>query len=154
MKEIGEVIAGGRTATVRISRKAECEGCKMCSFRRGENYVKVRAENAAGAVAGDTVEVVAEKSFTLQASLIVYILPLLIAAAGLVGGYFLGGEILAFGLCLGCLLLGYIIVATIDRALSKRRGYAPRIAKILPGTVKQSEATEHGKNSATEREQL
>lgn len=144
MRERGEVIAGGKTATVKIGRKAECDGCKMCSFRRGENYVKVRAANPLGAKAGDRVEVFSEKSFTLQASLLVYILPLVFAAAGLICGYFLGGEVLMFGMCLGFLLLGYIIVAAIDRALAKKRGYVPEIVRII------TEETEHEQNRNAE----
>ena len=48
----------------------------------GESRVKVRALNAVGAKTGDTVLVKAEKDNRLLASFIVYILPVLFAAAG------------------------------------------------------------------------
>ena len=98
IREIGEVVAGGKTATVKIDRKKECDGCKMCSRRRGDNYVKMRADNTLGAKVGDKVEVRIEKAFTLQASALVYLLPLLFATIGLLVGFFTLNEKYAFGL--------------------------------------------------------
>ena len=72
----------GKIAVLRIQKRPECEGCKICAFKEGQSVVKVKAKNTVGAKAGDTVIVQAEKDNRLLASFIVYILPVLFAAAG------------------------------------------------------------------------
>ena len=131
VREIGEVVAAGKTATVKIDRKKECDGCKMCSRRRGDNYVKMRADNVLGAKVGDKVEVRVEKTFTLQASALVYLVPLAFAAIGLLVGFFTLNEKYAFGLCLMMLVVGYIIVVAADRLLRKKKGFTPVITAII-----------------------
>ena len=131
IREIGEVVAGGKTAMVKIDRKKECDGCKMCSRRRGDNYVKMRADNALGAKVGDKVEVRIEKAFTLQASALVYLLPLLCATIGLLVGFFTLNEKYAFGLCLIMLVVGYIIVVAVDRLLRKNKAFTPVVTAII-----------------------
>ena len=129
--EIGEVMVGGKTATIKIDRKKECEGCKMCARRRGDNYVKMRADNAIGAQKGDRVEVTVQKAFTLQASALVYLVPLLFAAIGLAVGYVTLPEKFAFALCLAMLVVGYIIVVAVDRVIRKKKEYTPVVTKII-----------------------
>ena len=89
MKELATVVnTAGKIATVQIEKKPECDSCKMCAFRNGKSRVKVRALNAVGAKPGDTVLVKAEKDNRLLASFIVYIVPVLLAGAGLLVGCF------------------------------------------------------------------
>ena len=90
MKELATVVnTAGKIATVQIEKKPECDSCKMCAFRNGRSRVKVRALNAVGAKPGDTVLVKAEKDNRLLASFIVYIVPVVLAGAGLLVGFFL-----------------------------------------------------------------
>jgi sigma-E factor negative regulatory protein RseC len=132
MKERAEVVKTYKnTATVKIDRKSECSSCKMCAFKSGTNFVKVRAKNDINAKVGDAVIIDLEKDNRLTASFLIYIVPLIFAAAGLLIGNFLGNEILMFGLCLFMLVLGYIIIALIDKKLSDKKGFSPEIVQIL-----------------------
>ena len=77
----------GKIAVLRIQKRPECEGCKICAFKEGPSVVKVKAKNTVGAKAGDTVIVQAEKDNRTLASFFAYIVPVLLAGAGvLIGG--------------------------------------------------------------------
>jgi len=132
MKERAEVIKiSGKTAVVKIDRKSECSSCGMCGFKGKNNFVKLRAKNTADAKAGDIVIIEIENDNRLAASFIVYILPLIFVAAGLIAGYFTGSEIWMFIICLLMLAIGYIIIAAIDKKLSEKKGFCPEIVQII-----------------------
>ena len=133
MKELATVVkTAGKIATVQIEKKPECDSCKICAFRNGKSRVKVRALNAVGAKAGDTVLVRAEKDNRLLASFIVYIVPVLLAGAGLLIGFFCFEEELYIALlCLAGLVLGLICVFFCDRALAKTRGFGMEVVQII-----------------------
>ena len=133
MKELAIVVkTAGKIATVQIEKKPECDACKMCAFRDGKSRVKVRALNAAGAKAGDTVLVQAEKDNRLLASFIVYILPVLFAAAGLGAGLLcFEEELYIILLCLAGLIVGLACVFVCDRALARSRGFGMEIIRIV-----------------------
>ena len=161
MKELATVVnTAGKIATVQIEKKPECDSCKMCAFRNGKSRVKVRALNAVGAKTGDTVLVKAEKDNRLLASFIVYIVPVVLAGAGLLVGFFCFEEELYIALlCLAGLVLGLICVFFCDRALAKTRGCGMEVVEIIEpergskppqggessfGEIKNQEETEHG----------
>lgn len=133
MKELATVVkTAGKIATVQIEKKPECDSCKMCAFRNGKSRVKVRAFNAVGAKPGDTVLVRAEKDNRLLASFIVYIVPVVLAGAGLLVGFFCFEEELYIALlCLAGLVLGLTCVFFCDRALSKTRGFGMEVVQII-----------------------
>lgn len=133
MKEIATVVkTAGKIAFVQIEKKPECDSCKMCAFRGGKSTVKVRAYNTAGAKTGDSVFVQAEKDNRLLASFIVYVVPVLFAAAGLlVGSLCFESELYIALLCLAGLLLGFAIVFLCDRILAKKRGFGMEVVQII-----------------------
>jgi sigma-E factor negative regulatory protein RseC len=132
VKERAEVIkADKNVATLKIERKNECSGCKVCTFKNNANFVKVRAKNVVGAKKGDSVIVEMETDNRLTASFLVYIVPLIFAAIGLFIGYFLNSEIWMFALCVIMLIIGYIIIALIDKKLFYKKGFSPEIIKII-----------------------
>ncbi len=137
MTESGKVVrTEGDEAYVRLKKNPNCSGCRMCGFKRGMEYVDVKADNPVGAVSGDDVIIETAKDNSLKAAAIVYLLPLLFAAVGVFIGFLLKSEILAVALCLIMLVLGYIIIALIDKKLSRRKEYRPEIIKIVKGEIK------------------
>ncbi len=133
VKELAVVLkTAGKIATVQIEKRPECDACKMCAFKDGKSRVKVRALNAAGAKAGDTVLVKAEKDNRLLASFIVYIVPVLLAGAGLLIGFFCFKEELYIALlCLAGLVLGLACVFFCDRILANTRGFGMEVIEII-----------------------
>ena len=98
--------------------------------------------------AGDTVLVKAEKDNRLLASFIVYIVPVLLAAAGLLIGFFCFEEELYIALlCLSGLILGLTCVFFCDRALSKTRGFGMEVVEIIE-TERGSASPQGGEPSA------
>lgn len=132
MKERAIVVkTAGKTALLRIEKHPECESCKVCAFRSGKSTVKVKAKNTAGAKAGDEVIVVAEKDNRLLASFIVYILPVLLAGAGVaIGALALKAEVWAAVLCLIGLALGFACVYVLDKLAAKTRGFGMEVVEI------------------------
>ena len=123
----------GKIAVLRIQKRPECEGCKICAFKEGQSVVKVKAKNTVGAKAGDTVIVQAEKDNRLLASFIVYILPILFAAAGAAVGFLaLGDQLWAALCCVAGLVLGFAAVFLLDKWAARSRGFGMEIAQICP----------------------
>ena len=133
MKEIATVVkTAGKVAVLEIVKRPECDGCKICAFRNGKSRVKVKAYNSAGARAGDNVVVRAEKDHRALASFIVYIVPVLLACAGVLAGVFLfEKEVYTALLCLAGLAVGFLAVFAADKILSKRRGFGMEVVEIL-----------------------
>ena len=148
MREQAEVVrTAGRIAVVRIEKNPQCEGCKMCAFRAGKSRVKVRAYNRAGAKAGERVIVQAEKDHRALASFIVYILPVLLAGAGVaVGALALSSELWAALLCLAGLVLGFAGVFALDKILAKKRGFGMEVVEILHTEKENEEETDNGQD--------
>ena len=125
------VKTAGRIAVLQIEKKPECDSCKVCAFKAGKSRVKVKALNTAGARAGDEVIVKAEKDNRALASFIVYIIPVLLAGAGvLVGALCFDREIWIVLLCLAGLLIGFAAVVAADKLLARSRGFGMEVVKI------------------------
>ncbi len=86
MRETGAIISiSGKTATIQLSRGAQCDGCNLCSAF-GENNMKLEALNKIGARVGDLVEVDVEPQQVVKSSMIMFIFPLIM----MIAGYFVG----------------------------------------------------------------
>ena len=73
--------------TVRKSACAECHkksdgGCRACDIFLGADTIETKAVNRIGAAEGDTVVVESSTSYVIFAAAVVFILPILLAAAG------------------------------------------------------------------------
>lgn len=133
MKEVATIVKiTGKIAVVQIEKHTECDSCKACAFRNGKSTVKLKALNEAGAVEGDRVIVQAEKDNRLLASFVVYIIPVLTAAAGvLIGAFCLKQEIWMAVLCLVGLAVGFAAVFCFDKIFAKTRGFGMEVIQIL-----------------------
>jgi sigma-E factor negative regulatory protein RseC len=137
MIETGQVVRiKGRQVVVRIQRKEACAHCGMC--QDAGKGMEITLDNPLGAVAGDRVEVSMGDRMVWKASVIVYAIPLLFLLAGAALGYVLSPLLgaadrdLTAALCgIGSTALSYILVRSIDKKVSDKQGYRPRITRIL-----------------------
>lgn len=134
MRERATVLkTAGKIAVLQIEKSPACEGCKVCAFKAGKSRVKVKALNAAGAKKGDTVIVQAEKDNRTLASFFAYIVPVLLAGAGvLIGALCKLEELYIVLLCLGGLALGFGAVFAIDKLLARSRGFGMEVVEVCP----------------------
>ena len=80
----------GRFATVEVTRSSACDGCHKqaeggcaaCALIGGQNTMRTRAHNSVGAAVGDVVTVEASSSRTVGYALLVFLFPIIAAAAG------------------------------------------------------------------------
>lgn len=131
MKQNGIVIAvKGNTADIRIQRESACGGnCASCASSCAKNAV-VAAENKAGAVQGDRVELEMPSSRVLSTAALVYVMPLIM----LIAGVFAGNMIFkseALGILCGFLCMAAAYAALIAFSKRNRSKYALRVTKIL-----------------------
>ena len=141
MFETGKVIkTENGNATLRFARKSECAKCGMCPIKKNEPYFDLTLNNTVNAKDGDLAEVSMADSFVLLSSFIVYVIPLITTAIGLITGFFIGGDGLALLLGLVFLVIGFFAVIFTDRIIKKRNKNAlPVIVRI----VKESDAKEN-----------
>lgn len=134
MRERAYVVkTAGKIAVLQIEKTPACEGCRICAFRAGRSRVKVKARNTARARAGDTVIVQAEKDNRTLASFFAYIVPVLLAGAGvLIGALCKLEELYIVLLCLGGLALGFGAVYAIDKLLARSRGFGMEVVEVCP----------------------
>ena len=134
MRERATVLkTAGKIAVLQIEKSPACEGCRICAFKAGKSRVKVKALNAAGAKKGDTVIVQAEKDNRTLASFFAYIVPVLLAGAGvLIGALCKLEELYIVLLCLGGLALGFGAVFAIDKLLARSGGFGMEVVEVCP----------------------
>ncbi len=108
------------TAQVLRVRQSACSGdCHQCSgCGAAQQKMLVKANNPIGAQPGDRVVIQAESKQVLKAAVMLYILPVLL----FIGGYLAGEWLWQNGiwLSLAGLLLGFALVSSYDRHLSKK----------------------------------
>lgn len=103
-KAIVTEILEGDVAEISVERRAACDGChksadgsgcSICTLAGGNRVTKAKARNTVGAAVGDVVEVESRTGRVLFYASLVFLLPVLLAAAGyLLGVYvFLLGEL-------------------------------------------------------------
>lgn len=130
MTETGIVTkTNGGNLTLRFERKTDCKNCKMCMFSEDSNSVEIEVENTVNAEIGDSVTVNMPNKIVLLYSLIVYMLPLIFCAAGLVAGYFILGEAAALLIGAAMLIAGFCAVVLIDRKLKIKKPVIVAVTK-------------------------
>lgn len=134
-EEYGRVVAlAGSLATVRVGRHAECSSCGACG---GARQAVVEAENAIGAAVGDAVRFEFREANMLVGAFMVFVWPLIFAAAGAAFGFLaapsidvdvdssaVGGAVLFF-------LLSLFFVKKFDRKAARDVAARPRIVEVV-----------------------
>ena len=137
---VTRVLEGGR-AEVAVKRQSACgHDCAQCGGGCSElmvaSEVRVVAENAAGARAGDTVTLESSTSRVLGAAVLVYTVPFLLFFAG----YFLAAGLLRAGegasIAAGAigLALGFVPAVLLDRRTRQEGRIQFRIVAVEQGS--------------------
>lgn len=126
MRRTAQVVATeGRQATIRFRRTKACEHCGGCiSF--GTDQAEVSLRNALDAKPGDWVVVELHAKGMLQASLLMYILPLCM----LLLGVWLGSKISdVWGVVLGLLGAGLVfgVLRLLEPKFARMGRFSPRM---------------------------
>jgi len=138
LQEIGTIISLNlNMALVQIDRRQHCNGCTAC-HPLGENKMQLEAVNRLDARLGDTVEVLIEPRQVIKNSLIVFILPLMMMAAGYFAGVFFssshaeGGGILG---SFGALAVSFLLIRWFDRRSHSSQENDAAIVEIITRTT-------------------
>lgn len=137
---VTRILDDGR-AEVAVKRQSACgHDCAQCGGGCSElmvaSEVRVVADNAAGARAGDTVTVESSTSRVLGAALVVYTVPFLLffLCYFLAAGLFRWGE--GAGMAAGAagFALGFVPAVLLDRRARRRGSIQFRIVAVEPGS--------------------
>ena len=116
-------------ASVAFQRSEMCSHCNICSST-GNNMMEITVKNSLNVKPGDKVTVSFETSKLLKASLICYVIPLVIFVAGLFIGYSIS-EIAAVIISLSTLLISFFVIRFINNKLSKTDRYTPVLKSVI-----------------------
>lgn len=83
MTEIGRIIKTEKgIATVRFARKGECDKCLICSVAKDGAHVDLDVDNSLDLNVGDYVKVEVYDKRVRRASVLIYLIPLILVALG------------------------------------------------------------------------
>jgi sigma-E factor negative regulatory protein RseC len=149
-------VVGGRTVVL-THRGEACHACSAkgaCSALGGGKEMTVEVVNPIGAREGDRVELALPESSFLKASAVTYMIPLtgflLGAGLGQVIGPRWGWDTDAVSIVLSLIGLGLsgILVFVLNRRLSVKEAYIPRIVRVLPSLPEDDVETGIGSEAA------
>ncbi len=133
--EEGVVISvEGECAQVRMMRHGDCKSCGACP---GDDSTVTRIKNTLGAEPGQRVSVEMKNSGMLRAAFIVYILPLIAIALGIVSGILVSGlsglssVLCEIGNTLFFLVISILIIKRYDGKISLNTETLPETVRIL-----------------------
>ncbi len=140
-EEAQVVSARGESALVRTHRSEACHHClaqSACGAMGGGKEIRLEVRNPIRAQAGDRVELALPEHVFLKASLVLYLIPLAAVMGGAVLGLFVAAPLGWSEDQAGMLLAGIGLVGSLaavfglNRRLSARREFVPRIVRVLP----------------------
>ncbi|MCM1306267.1 MAG: SoxR reducing system RseC family protein [Bacteroides sp.] len=129
MTEIGKIVkVKDGVALVRFFRKGECDRCLMCSTTKDGSQTELSLKNTLDLNVGDYVKVEVYKKKNYVMSILVYALPLLLAALGAGLGSLAG---LATSILLGIagIVVGLAFALPIDICVLRKNG-APKMIEV------------------------
>ena len=129
MTEVGKIIKlEDDKATVRFFRKGECDRCLICSTVKDGTQVELSLKNSLELNVGDFVKVEVYKKSNYCASILIYLLPIILVALGAGLGSLAG---LAASIIIGIagLVIGLAFALPIDFCVLRKNG-APRMIEV------------------------
>ncbi len=114
--------------TVRFERPEACGNCHACGYGSKNSEVTLPSDRSVG----EWVRVELPENRFVQATALVYIIPLIGLLAGLLLGWLLGAGndlITIFGAILG-LAVAFVTLYLIDKRVSQKPGWTPRITDV------------------------
>lgn len=134
-EEFGIVVEiNGEMAKVKATRHGDCENCGSCP---GDNAITLDVKNPLSAKLGQKVAFEIPQTNMLQAAFVVYVLPLIAAAAGVIVGSLIanqfGQPLVLFQIIGGIVafILSLFFVKIYDRYVKSNKNMLPVITKIL-----------------------
>ena len=128
MLQTGKVVsADNGIMEVCFERPEACAHCGACGHK-AESLVQIPGD----AKAGSRIEVDRPEKQVLKASLLAYVIPLLLLLAGIALGSLIF-EQQALSAVTGLLLMAasFFILRWIDKKTSRNAGWAPRVVKVI-----------------------
>ncbi len=116
--------------TIRFERPEACGNCHACGYGSKNSEVTLPSDRNVG----EWVRVELPENRFVQATALVYIIPLAGLLLGLLLGWLLGAGndlITILGAVLG-LAVSFVTLYAIDKRLSKKPGWSPRITDVYP----------------------
>lgn len=141
MAEVGVVKeVKGDDVVVSLVRHEACKHCNACSHGHNDKEMILEAGNACQAKVGDHVMVSLKVSPFLQASFIMYGIPLIALFVGIFAGYTLqpilqiniNQEIMSIICGLGLLAVTYVVIAMNEKRFKKKK-FKPQAIRIVEG---------------------
>ena len=131
MIEAGKVVRlKDDKAVISFARRACCDRCAVCTVNKDGASVEIEVENTLNLNVGDCVKVQVFKRKIRAASVLVYVLPLLLIALGAGLGSLASAAASAILGVLG-LVVGLAFAVPLDVCvLRKRDGYKPRMIEV------------------------
>ena len=121
----------GDRATVVFARKAMCKDCGAC-LKAGPDEMMVEVENTLGAKVGDTVAVELRQKVFLQATLIMYGLPLLALMVGmLLCRVFGAGDMATVLVGIGCAAAVFLGIRLFEPKVSRSLKFRHKMTEIV-----------------------
>lgn len=139
MAEKGKVIAlkdQGSVAVVSFMRTEACAKCKKCMAGFQESEMILEVPNEKGAKQGNTVYIEIPDNGFFTASLIMYVIPLVLMLLGFFGGIYLSPvlgasqDLLAFGLGIAMLALSFFIIRANEKRFKTLKMFTPVIVRV------------------------
>jgi sigma-E factor negative regulatory protein RseC len=136
MTEIGCVASvEGDAAIVAMTRSSNCDRCGICLMAQEGREFLLLARNAAGAAAGDIVEVEVEAGRMVAAAFAVYMVPVIATIGGFViGNAIVGGRVdsqLPIVLAVLSLVVSFVAVWLYDLRLRRAERKQAVVTRIL-----------------------
>ncbi|MCD6471525.1 SoxR reducing system RseC family protein [Candidatus Aerophobetes bacterium] len=133
--EWGVVVeASSDKAKVRLERKSICEKCGLCLYK-DKDFVVTEVVNKKGARKGDKVKIQLSSTKALQATFIMFMIPLISLLTGILIGYLLSKR---FGLpgfyqiLIGFIFFGlsFLFIRNYDKKIKDKHSYQPTIVRV------------------------
>ncbi len=138
MSEQGTVVnVNGNMATVEMIRTEACAKCKACIAGLSEKKMYFEAENDVMAEVGDIVAIELSAQGFLNATIIMYVFPLLMTMAGFAIGWFFAPflpfnkDLFIFFVGIIFMVISFLIIRLNEGKIKDRQKYMPVITKKL-----------------------
>jgi sigma-E factor negative regulatory protein RseC len=116
--------------TIRFDRPEACGNCHACGYGQKNSEVTLPSDRSVG----EWVRVELPENRFVQATALVYIIPLVGLLAGLLLGWLLGSgsDLVTVPAAVLGLVVAFVTLYMVDRRVSKNPGWAPRITDVYP----------------------
>ncbi len=145
MEHVGQVYEindENGTAVIKVKRHSTCKSCGGCGILTSgeDNEMSMEVPNPVGAKVGEFVRISVETQKVILASLIVYVLPVLVLVVAMYitqqvafsRGLEETAEVISIGVGLGAMALFFLTLRLLDKRIARTRKFKPQITEVVP----------------------